>query len=77
MEIEDKPIEFDYELDFDAIAKEELNQVILMFEGWCEGYIHGAKLGEEPHIFCRVKSQLYDLQSIYKKKNNHDHIKSA
>lgn len=58
------------ELDFDAIAKGELEQVILIFEGWCDGYCQGAKLGfdQEPHIFCRVRSQLFDLQKIYNEK---------
>ncbi len=58
------------DMNFDAIEKAELEQVILIFEGWCEGYCHGAKLGfeQEPHIFFRVKSQLFDLQKIYNEK---------
>ena len=53
------------EPDFEAIDKEEVNQVILIFEGFCEGYAMGANLDRQPQIFLRIQSCLNDLQEIY------------
>lgn len=45
--------------DLIAIAKDDL----LQFEGWTDGYVHGAKLSEEPRLFLAIKGHVYDYIS--------------
>ena len=42
--------------DIIAIAKEDLNH----FEGWCDGFVMGARLSEEPRAFLAIKCHVYD-----------------
>lgn len=48
--------------DFEEIEKANLEDVIKEFEGWAEGYVHGAKLSETPYMFVKVLGCLYDFQ---------------
>jgi hypothetical protein len=44
-----------------SMTREGLQRVIERFEGWTDGFIHGAKIGEEPHVFPSVKVALYEF----------------
>lgn len=51
--------------DFDEIEKVNLDDVITELEGWSDGYTHGAKLSETPHIFTKVLGCLYDFKNHF------------
>ena len=50
--------------------KKEINDAILEFSGWVDGYVMGANLEIEPNIFSTVKYQLDKYQELLCKKNN-------
>lgn len=60
------------EISMEQITIRELDNNILEFFGWCDGYVAGAKLGEEPYIFTKVKGQLFDYQKLLNEQNQQE-----
>lgn len=47
--------------------RDELMNTVAEFSGYIDGFIHGAQLDLEPHIFIKVKSALYEYQELINK----------
>lgn len=45
----------------------EAEKTMREFDGWCEGFVVGSRLSEEPHIFVKIRLLAYErLEQLQK-----------